>query len=258
MSLCNERTPASVRVGENSKARRTKDQFSLPIVGLIGSALIFSDRMVRVLNTEFADVRFCRFTKLNDLVNDERDPCLVLLHHAAAEDLAEAVRLVGERFDDTAIAIAYTSVGAAPRLFDGSLLTGSSVGLLPLNVSLDVLLCSLRLLLCGENFIPREIVEAWSGADAGGPTGSEGGGRGRAGASEPDVSLTRREMDILPLIADGKPNKAIAAELGLSEHTVRLHTRNIFRKLKVNNRTCAAGWYRTSCHRGGLACARTS
>lgn len=51
------------------------------------------------------------------------------------------------------------------------------------------------------------------------------------------ASLSPRETQILKLVADGMPNKLIAAELKISEHTVRNHISNIFQKLQVNNRT---------------------
>jgi two-component system NarL family response regulator len=52
-------------------------------------------------------------------------------------------------------------------------------------------------------------------------------------------SLTVREVEVLALIATGLRNKLIATELGISETTVAVHIRNIFAKLKVNERTAA-------------------
>ncbi len=49
-------------------------------------------------------------------------------------------------------------------------------------------------------------------------------------------SLTEREREILQLIARGLPNKAIAAELHISEHTVKFHVASIFDKLGVSSR----------------------
>lgn len=51
------------------------------------------------------------------------------------------------------------------------------------------------------------------------------------------ATLSPRETEILGLVAGGKANKIIAADLGISEHTVRNHISNIFQKLQVNNRT---------------------
>src|SRR5665213_1265505 len=51
--------------------------------------------------------------------------------------------------------------------------------------------------------------------------------------------LTRREIEVLELISRGLRNKIIATELGITETTVAVHIKNIFAKLKVNERTAA-------------------
>ncbi len=53
-------------------------------------------------------------------------------------------------------------------------------------------------------------------------------------------SLTRREMDVLKLMAVGGFNKDIAAKLNISERTVKNHISNIFKKIEVTDRTQAA------------------
>ena len=54
-----------------------------------------------------------------------------------------------------------------------------------------------------------------------------------------DELLTRREIDVLRLIADGNSNKLIASHLSLSEDTVKGHVKNILSKLGANDRTHA-------------------
>jgi DNA-binding NarL/FixJ family response regulator len=54
--------------------------------------------------------------------------------------------------------------------------------------------------------------------------------------------LTSREVDVLRLVAAGKPNKQIAAELAISERTARTHVSGILRKLRLSSRTQAALW----------------
>jgi len=51
--------------------------------------------------------------------------------------------------------------------------------------------------------------------------------------------LSEREIEVLQLIAEGLTNPEIAARLFLSLHTIKTHTRNIYGKLGVNNRTQA-------------------
>jgi len=54
--------------------------------------------------------------------------------------------------------------------------------------------------------------------------------------------LTPRELEVLRLVAAGKSNQAIAAELFLSEKTVARHLSNMFVKLNVTSRTAAAAY----------------
>jgi two-component system, NarL family, response regulator DegU len=51
--------------------------------------------------------------------------------------------------------------------------------------------------------------------------------------------LTRRECEVLQLLADGKSNRAIGEELYISEKTVKNHVSNILQKMNVNDRTQA-------------------
>ena len=62
------------------------------------------------------------------------------------------------------------------------------------------------------------------------------GGGDDASAPEP---LTARERDVLALVAEGLPNKAIAAALGISDQTVKFHVAAIIGKLGAANRTDA-------------------
>jgi ATP/maltotriose-dependent transcriptional regulator MalT len=59
---------------------------------------------------------------------------------------------------------------------------------------------------------------------------------------EPSHGLSARELQVLRLLASGKTNKAIAADLSLSERTVDRHVSNIFNKLDVPTRTAATAY----------------
>jgi DNA-binding NarL/FixJ family response regulator len=60
--------------------------------------------------------------------------------------------------------------------------------------------------------------------------------------SDPAADLTSRELEVLRLVAVGKPNKQIAAELTISERTARTHVSRILKKLRLSSRTQAALW----------------
>ncbi len=58
---------------------------------------------------------------------------------------------------------------------------------------------------------------------------------------EPNETLTRREEEVLELLSRGLPNKAIARELSISEHTVKFHVSSLYGKLGVGSRAEAVG-----------------
>jgi len=63
------------------------------------------------------------------------------------------------------------------------------------------------------------------------------------------VPLSRREGEVLALLASGQANSEIAVALGISVHTIERHVANVFTKLSVRNRAEATAW----AHRHGLA-----
>ena len=62
---------------------------------------------------------------------------------------------------------------------------------------------------------------------------------GAASAAD-DLALTPRERDVLALVAQGMPNRAIGETLGITERTARTHVSNILAKLGLTSRTQAA------------------
>jgi DNA-binding NarL/FixJ family response regulator len=65
-------------------------------------------------------------------------------------------------------------------------------------------------------------------------------GNGNASADRAD--LTKREREILQLVAEGYSNAQLARMLWVTEQTVKFHLSNVYRKLNVSNRTEAARW----------------
>jgi DNA-binding CsgD family transcriptional regulator len=63
-----------------------------------------------------------------------------------------------------------------------------------------------------------------------------------AGPSSDRAVLTDREREVLRLVADGRSDRQIAADLVISEHTVGRHLQNIFRKLEVTSRAAATAY----------------
>lgn len=97
----------------------------------------------------------------------------------------------------------------------------------------EQLLRGLKGLLAGEYWVPRNILHRFLDKNRRPPT-----------LKRPDVKLTKRERQILTLIRDSATNLDISAALGVSEHTVKSHLYNIYRKINVRNRLEASNWAR--------------
>lgn len=96
---------------------------------------------------------------------------------------------------------------------------------------------AIRDILSGRIYIPQSI------ADLNSTTGAPSfriAVEERNGADLPCVRLTKRQQDVLELIAEGCSNKEIARKLELSEATVKVHATAMMRSLGVRNRTEAA------------------
>ena len=64
----------------------------------------------------------------------------------------------------------------------------------------------------------------------------------RKARAKPPGGLTARELEVLRLVATGKTNRSIAADLFLSEKTVARHVSNIFTKLGLSSRAAATAY----------------
>ena len=104
-----------------------------------------------------------------------------------------------------------------------TLLDGGARGYIPKFTGSEQLMDALRRVLNGETYVPDAVFLP----------PSQAAGNGDA------APLTSRQLQILPLLAEGMPNKRIADALGLTEGTVKQHLKDLFRRLNANNRTHA-------------------
>ena len=91
---------------------------------------------------------------------------------------------------------------------------------------------------CGLDFTPSGLPRCDAGPEL---LTLEPGGLAPLAAPAPGV-LTARERDILAILAQGLTNAEIAAQRGISEHTVKRHVANILDKLDLANRSAAAAF----------------
>jgi two-component system, NarL family, nitrate/nitrite response regulator NarL len=104
-------------------------------------------------------------------------------------------------------------------------------GFLPKTMPPEAFAAALSIVLCGGTYVPAELVNVPQAA----PEAKEGGQLGVAMSA-----LTPREQQVLAKLATGAQNKEIGRDLGLAEVTVKLHVRQILKKIGARNRSEAA------------------
>ena len=114
-------------------------------------------------------------------------------------------------------------IGADPST-DGPGLADTPVAYLPTDIEAGPLAAAVRAVVSGL-IVLDPVIAGSTRAQADTP------------ASPDSDLLTTREMEVLHLVAEGYPNKSIAHELGISEHTAKFHVGSLLGKLGAASRT---------------------
>jgi DNA-binding NarL/FixJ family response regulator len=102
-------------------------------------------------------------------------------------------------------------------------------GYIPFTTNFEIVVEAVRFILAGGTYIPMDYLLASGSANA-----------SATHASPLSNVLTDREISVVQAIQQGKSNKVIAYQLCICEGTVKVHLRNIMKKLKARNRTDVA------------------
>lgn len=121
--------------------------------------------------------------------------------------------------------------GAEAQHHIQQVLAAGASGFIPKCSTPAVMLSAIRLVLAGGTYVPPQALASAPALRS----------RPASGARESaKTQLTERQLQVLCLLAQGKPNKTICRELEIEEGTVKAHIATIFRVLDVTNRTEAA------------------
>ena len=213
----------------------------------LGKELFYSNQTLRSVQTEFG-VRAFRFETLEAMRSVVPDSGkIVVVDQMLIEDLLARPDAYSKSAGSGCLAFAYRKEDSARHLFeDWHRAQFGDVGFLPMNVAPDAWRAILRLLMHEELYLPSFLADCVSSPCQRAPERprqreaiTSNGADRHAQYSK----LTRREKQVLQLVSEGKSNKLIAAKLGITEHTVKLHMHNVVGKIGVSNRTAAAHFY---------------
>jgi two-component system, NarL family, nitrate/nitrite response regulator NarL len=144
-------------------------------------------------------------------------PSAIVVDYSAGEP--EEILTLAEAFPGSPLVM----IGADPAS-DGPGLSGAPVAYLPSDVDAAALAAAVHAAAVGLIVLDPTVA---------GATGIHAHAR----TSDNAETLTTRERQVLLLVAEGLPNKAIARELGISEHTAKFHVGSLLGKLGAASRT---------------------
>ncbi len=230
----------------NSDTRQSiESSFHQGVLFLVGPSFKFCRSLIRSIESEVEDLSVAHVEKLDTLLESpEALPLVrvVLIDSRLAEEAEDQHEELRAHFPQAIIALSYEEGNGLPAHLMQLLNEGLFTSAVPFNLQFDRWLSAIRLMLTGEDYLPSNLLRSLTvGVANGSGQGALPNGH-KPTQPSPSIrteDLTPRQIDIIKLVAEGHQNKEIAAQLGLSEHTVKLHIHHIFTRLGAHNRTQA-------------------
>lgn len=173
-----------------------------------------------------------------DLVETHKPAVVIMDINMPNMNGVEATKMLVSRYPETKVII--LSIHDDENYVQHALKTGAQ-GYLLKEMDADALIDAVRVVAEGGSYlhpkVTHNLVKEYRRLAA-----EEGADRDSIHTIEirrPLHLLTRRECEVLQLLADGKSNRAIGETLYISEKTVKNHVSNILQKMNVNDRTQA-------------------
>jgi DNA-binding NarL/FixJ family response regulator len=177
--------------------------------------------------------------------NGRKDLSLILyFSHGSSRHSLDEIALLRNTFSETRLIIFSNADDITANTIRKVLTSGADGFVSTMNTSLPMAIAALHYVKAGGTLAPLEVLLD-SPSLAGAPPSNKSypldiTPSSSSGLKGKFSKLTTRQMDVVACLRQGKPNKLIAHELGLSQSTVKVHIRSILQRLGVNNRTHAA------------------
>ena len=198
---------------------------------LKGLEMVLSD-----FSSEAELVKARNYSEIFAIIEKQKDFNLVLTDLAMpGARWLEALQRIHEQLPDTPVII-------LSAVFDREIVQKTielgAAGYIPKTSSNAVILSAVNLVLSGGVYIPAELLQGMSRDEFDMLKQLENVSEEQNLAEKVKI-LTPRQIEVLRLIAEGKSNKQIAYEMGVSEATVKLHINALLRAVGATNRTQA-------------------
>jgi DNA-binding NarL/FixJ family response regulator len=206
-------------------------------VGLVGCYRFSQECLIKALENLQPQLTIVPFATVADCITERRtdlDLIIYYSHHSQANSASDTslphhLSALGKAFPTIPLVVLSDADDAQRLKTFRDTLKGGAHGFIPTRTTgIPIVIAALRLIKAGGTFAPMDLMLA----------------------NKPDFErtlpdtvrqnpLTSRQMVVLAHLQRGSANKIIAHELDMSESTVKVHVRNIMRKVGATNRTQA-------------------
>jgi DNA-binding NarL/FixJ family response regulator len=195
---------------------------------IISPSTLYCDALSYCLREEF-EKNYGVFSTLNEFItsnhiDDLRGIVVIILENYFSGNSEDIEMVINDILDPSIIVI-----GSEDHLNHMLGIRQKVRGVIPISSSLVLALQAIRLVQYGGVFMPPEQIDH-----------ARRNQSHHNGSSNQQIGLTRTQLAVAEALRTGMSNKLIAHNLGMNEHTVKVHIRNILKRLGAKNRTEAA------------------
>lgn len=238
---------------ESTLQRMTEAVLPVPVL-IVEDEPVFQQRLLDILlqlGYKTDDLVFAE-TLAQAYARIESQPFTLALVDLALPDGSGRTLISALRAQDPGLGILVVTAWSAEDDILGALRAGATGYVLKERDDFEVML-SIRSVLRGgapiDPFIARRILQLLPDPEPAAPLSADGSTPPPDPPKNPGEALSKREREILRLVANGMSNREIAERLFLSHYTVETYVKRIYRKLAVSSRAMAV---RTAIQRGEL------
>jgi len=221
----------------NGHANATLTAKRTVTVGVVETVPLYRDGIAALLErTPWAQIAAHSASQQGALLMTEQlMPDIVLLDSGLAPS-GHLVELLTANKHHARVVVLVRDADRNPRYLAACMRAGAH-GAVPRTAEPQRVLEAIRQAACAHRYLDPALASLVTHPEAHPP--SPRSGNDGDSAPRPRVPLSRREYQVMQLIAEGQENAAIAKELFLSVETVRTHVKSILRKLSARDRTHA-------------------
>jgi DNA-binding NarL/FixJ family response regulator len=231
--------PTSARPPSIRSAGTTECETGPERVALVAPPGLFRDGFAHLIASHLVNIRLECQDRIEDVVPGPARLVLIVFDPSlcSREALRAKIEALRARCDGAPIGV------VLPEVYTATGLSALGVtGVVSQSAGVEIAIAAVHLMLVGGYCLPPEIpATAASSADiACAAPRSHFQCTNDTERAELHRELTAREFDVLRSLREGNQNKLIAFELGISENTVKVHLRNLMKKLRASNRVQVA------------------